>query len=293
MGLDDAPARSRAAVGHVDVGQARADDDLERAARVAAAEALGRARREDPAGPSFERPGAGPLRRRCAPRAADAPSLARHVDDLVAIVERLGAGRAHLAGNSSGAFICLLAARRRPDLVRTLTPEEPPVVSLFLRALPPKPSELFGLLFSSPGALAALLAFGAAAIGPANKAFREGRDDAALAYFARGVLGEAAYAKVSGPRRRQMLDNLMARRAALLGSGLPVFTAADAAASGVSTQLVRGADTPAFRRRINRRLAALAPGARDVRVPNASHLVHEDNPRAVAAAILSFCGHRR
>jgi pimeloyl-ACP methyl ester carboxylesterase len=216
-------------------------------------------------------------------------ALAPHVEDLVALIEKLHLGKVHLVGNSSGAFLCLLAAQRRPDLVRTLTLEEPPVISMFLQALPPKPGELFKLLFFSPGALAALLKFGAGAIGPATNAFREGNDGAAIDFFARGVLGDAAYAKVSSARKQQMMDNAKAHRASLLGAGLPVFTAADAAAIKAPTQLLRGSDTPGFQRRINQRLAALIPGAQDVSVPNASHLVHEDNPQAVAEAVRMFC----
>ncbi len=216
-------------------------------------------------------------------------ALDQHAEDLVALIGRLGLGKAHLVGNSSGAFVCLLAAQRRPDLVRTLTLEEPPVLSMFLTALPPKPGELFKLLLSSPGALVALLKFGAGAIGPAMKAFREGNDSAALDFFARGVLGDAAYAKIAPARKRQMTDNLKQHRAALLGAGLPVFTAADAASLGIPTQLVRGSDTPGFQRRINQRLAGLIPGARDICIPNASHFVHEDDPQRVAEAIRTFC----
>jgi pimeloyl-ACP methyl ester carboxylesterase len=208
---------------------------------------------------------------------------------LVALIEKLRLGKVHLVGNSSGAFVCLLAAQQRPDLVRTLTLEEPPVVSMFLHALPPKPIELFKLLFSSPGALVALLQFGASAIGPATKAFQEGNDGAAIDYFARGVLGESAYAKVSSERKQQMMDNVKAHRATLLGAGLPVFTAADAAAIKSPTQLLRGSDTPGFQRRINQRLAALIPGAKDVCIPISSHLVHEDNPQAVAEVVRMFC----
>lgn len=220
----------------------------------------------------------------------DSDPLSQHAKDLVTLVERLGLGKVHLVGNSSGAFVCLLAAQQRPDLARTLTLEEPPVVSMFLQGLPPKPGELLKLLFSSPGALVALLKFGAGAIGPATKAFQEGDDRAALDFFARGVLGAGAFAKISPARRQQMMDNIEAHRAAILGAGLPVFTATDAAAIKAPTQLIRGVDTPGFQRRINQRLAGLIPGAHELCVPNASHLVHEDNPQAVAEAIRSFCG---
>lgn len=223
----------------------------------------------------------------------DDDPLSEHAEDLVALIERLRLGKVHLVGNSSGAFVCLLAAQQRPDLARTLTLEEPPVVSMFLSALPPKPGELFKLLCSSPGALIELIKFGAGTIGPATKAFREGKDDAGLEIFARGVLGAAALAKISPSRRQQMMDNVMAHRAAMLGSGLPLFTAAEAAAIETPTQLIRGAETPGFQRRINQRLAALIPGAKDVCVINASHLVHEDNPKEVALAIATFCREHR
>ncbi len=215
--------------------------------------------------------------------------LSQHAEDLVMLIEKLRLGKVHLVGNSSGAFVCLLAARLRPDLVRTLTLEEPPVISMFLESLPPKPGKLFKLLFTSPVALVALLKFGAGAIGPATKAFRDGDDSAALDFFARGVLGNAAYAKITPARKQQMNDNVKAHRAALLGAGLPLFTDADAAAIKAPTLLVRGSGTPSFQRRINQRLAELIPRAKDICVPHASHLVHEDNPHAVADAIRTLC----
>ena len=42
------------------------------------------------------------------------------VDDTVALLEQLVGGPAHLVGHSNGAFIALLTALRRPDLVRKL-----------------------------------------------------------------------------------------------------------------------------------------------------------------------------
>jgi pimeloyl-ACP methyl ester carboxylesterase len=159
---------------------------------------------------------------------------------------------------------------------------------MFLQALPPKPVEMFKLLVTAPGAAVAFAKFGAGTMGPTIKAFQQGNDDAALDAFARGVLGPKAYAKVSAARRHQMLDNLAAHRSALLGAGLPRFTPEQAKALTVSTQLIRGANTPHFQRRINERLAALIPGARDVVVSGASHLVHEDNPPAVASVVREF-----
>ncbi|MEU9211493.1 alpha/beta hydrolase [Streptomyces sp. NPDC048415] len=51
-------------------------------------------------------------------------------DDLEALIERLGPAPAHVAGNSFGAAITLGPAARRPELLRTLTVHEPPLVAI-------------------------------------------------------------------------------------------------------------------------------------------------------------------
>jgi pimeloyl-ACP methyl ester carboxylesterase len=48
------------------------------------------------------------------------------VDDLTAVLD----GGVHLVGQSYGGVLCLLAAARRPDLVRSLTVIEPPAFSV-------------------------------------------------------------------------------------------------------------------------------------------------------------------
>src|SRR5688572_18170397 len=47
-------------------------------------------------------------------------SMLEHLDDLEALLQELGAVSAHLVGHSYGAFLCLLLAIKRPDLMRTL-----------------------------------------------------------------------------------------------------------------------------------------------------------------------------
>jgi pimeloyl-ACP methyl ester carboxylesterase len=51
-------------------------------------------------------------------------------DDLVALIESLGLGPVHLVGNSYGASISLGVAARRPDLVRSVTAHEPPLIGI-------------------------------------------------------------------------------------------------------------------------------------------------------------------
>src|SRR5438477_9470049 len=59
--------------------------------------------------------------------------MAEHVADLAGVIEKLTLGRAHLVGNSYGAYICLLVAVRGSELGRAWVLAEPPV--LLLRGL--------------------------------------------------------------------------------------------------------------------------------------------------------------
>src|SRR5262245_40218088 len=49
-------------------------------------------------------------------------------EDLAALVKKLDLGKVHLVGHSYGAYAALFLAVKHPELVRTLTLAEPPVV---------------------------------------------------------------------------------------------------------------------------------------------------------------------
>lgn len=51
-------------------------------------------------------------------------------DDLAALIEALDCAPAHVAGTSFGASIAIGLAARRPELIRSLTAHEPPLMSL-------------------------------------------------------------------------------------------------------------------------------------------------------------------
>jgi pimeloyl-ACP methyl ester carboxylesterase len=57
-------------------------------------------------------------------------SLAEDVADLAALIEHLGIGPAHVAGNSGGSVVTLRLASQRPDLFRTMIVHEPPLFPL-------------------------------------------------------------------------------------------------------------------------------------------------------------------
>jgi pimeloyl-ACP methyl ester carboxylesterase len=210
-----------------------------------------------------------------------------HVDDLAALLRLIGAAPAHLVGHSWGAFICLLAAIRRPETVRSLVLQEPPVLSLFV-STPPSPKELFPLLARRPRTALAILEFVARTIAPTQRAFRRGDDDQALQTFAHGVLGKETYERLPEERTQQARENLGTLRAQLLGAGFPPLDEEGVRGIRVPTLLMTGQRSPAFLLRLTEHLQRLLPNAERVDIAGASHAMQEENPGAVNEAILGF-----
>ena len=214
--------------------------------------------------------------------------LDMHADDLIALIVKLEVGKAHLVGNSSGGFLALLAARKRPDLVRSIVLEEAPVISLFLPSLPPSVLQILSFLWYHPRAFLPVIKFGAIVIGSVTSAFKNGEDDKALDIFGRGVLGEKHYCRLTPERKEQMKCNIAPLRALLLGKGLPRFLEEDAREVITPTLLLTASETPESQKWIDRRLREVLPNAEQRIIPNASHLMHEDNTLDTVKEILDF-----
>ncbi len=63
-------------------------------------------------------------------RPAGQGSVFEDADDLAGLIDELGLGPAHVAGNSFGAVTALRAATRRPEVFRSLIVHEPPLFPL-------------------------------------------------------------------------------------------------------------------------------------------------------------------
>ncbi len=211
-----------------------------------------------------------------------------HVDDLIAFADTLGLGRVHLVGNSWGGFICLLVALKRPDLVRSMVVQEPPVLPLFL-STPPKPWELIAVFLSRPRTGKALLRMMMRGILPEIAAFkRNNLEDGVRIHAEKVALGPDAYASLPDEIKRHMLLDARTARAQMLGKGFPRFTPADARAIRVPTLVMTGATSPEALHRLADRLVELIPNVERVEIAGASHVMHWQNPDATAQAILRF-----
>ncbi len=126
-----------------------------------------------------------------------------------------------------------------------------------------------------------------------QKAFQRGEDDKAMRTFLHGVLGREPYERLPEARKEQMRDNLTALRAQILGAGFPPLEDDDVRGIRVPVLLMTGERSPAMFLRLTDRLEELLPTVERVEIPNASHLMHEENAAAVNEAIVGFLGRHR
>lgn len=213
-----------------------------------------------------------------------------HADDLAELIEKLNLGPAYVQGNSSSATMALILARRRPELVRALVLEEPPLISLFLRSTPPSLTDVVSLLWLHPRSFFPTMYFGATVVGPTGNAFKAGNDNAALAAFCKGVFGSDFFTRVSHERQQQVRENLMPHRALFCYGTMPGFLDADVQAVQMPVLVLTGQRTANAQLHINRRLTELLPNGEEVIIVDATHFVHEDQPEAVVQAVTQFIG---
>ena len=207
------------------------------------------------------------------------------VEDLAAFLRKVQAAPAHLVGNSLGAYICLVTAIRYPELVRTLVLAEPPALPLLV-SVPPRLSEMLGLLLTRPRAATGIVQF-FTTLAAMQRKFSKGEDARAARIFTRGVAGRDALEGLSEDRWEQIIENLDELKA--FGQGVLGFPPIDAdGVCGVRAPvlLMTGEHSALFLRALTDRLEELLPNVQRLEIRDASHLMHEDNATAVNGAIV-------
>jgi pimeloyl-ACP methyl ester carboxylesterase len=211
--------------------------------------------------------------------------MEEHVDDLGAVIRSLANAPVHLIGHSYGAFLCLLLAIREPQLVRTLVLEEPPAITLFVSSSP-KPGEILSLMFRRPRTATAILTFGARGIGPAASAISKGNREKCVRHLGYATLGRDAFHRLSDSRLQQVRENLIDRE--LLGSGFAPLEDEQVRSVQNPTLLLTAERSPRLFHHLADRLSELLPNVETATIPDASHIMQEDNPNAYNSAVLSF-----
>jgi pimeloyl-ACP methyl ester carboxylesterase len=198
----------------------------------------------------------------------------------------LDATPAHLVGHSYGGLVCLKLASSAPGIVRRLVLMEPPVMTLFV-SIPPKPTEILALALRSPRTAAGIVKLGGFGLGPAAAAFERGDAEEAMKRMGTAILGRQAFESLSEKRAAQVRDNLI-KEELLSREFLPPLDAGEFRQLGLPVLLVGGATSPRVFARLHHHLESILPNVERVVIPDASHLMHEDNTPAFNRAVLRF-----
>lgn len=198
-------------------------------------------------------------------------TVADHAADAVALLDRLGIDRVHVAGHSSGAAVAAQLAQDHPGRITTVTLLELPLLSL-------------------PAGQAFL-----AQAAPAFEAYAGGEPERALGLFMSVVGG------MDWDRCRTLLDERVPGSVAqavkdadtFFGVELPGllqwrFGPEDAAAIHQPVLSVLGSDTHPLWVEVAGFLRSTVPDVDEHVVPGVGHLLHIERPRPVAEAMARF-----
>jgi len=201
-------------------------------------------------------------------------SMTQHVEDVVAFIRALKAGKVYLVGNSYGGRLVAYVALKYPELLRSVVLGEPPGI------IAPTSAE-------GKAALAALQRDSA----KARAAAKAGDAKQAVILLWAAVLDDPdAFQKATPVQQQRWLDNAntLALSFADTGRALSV-TCEQLGALKVPALVVTGEKSRANFRYGNEMLVSCLPkGTATAVVPNAPHNWFAANPAGAAKAILAF-----
>ena len=203
-------------------------------------------------------------------------SVSVHAKDLVSFIQALELKKVHLVGHSFGGYVALLAARDNPEMVRSLTLAEPPVIPL--------------IAGSSPGD-SLLQSFMQNSILPSRAAFKRGNKEEGIRRFVNGVLGDNTYQKLPPPVHANMMDNVRELKGEMMVMGknlFPAFACKDASRLQVPVLLLDGEWSPEIMGLINDNLKKCLLNTERATIPTASHQMQAQNAKAFNKLVLSF-----
>jgi pimeloyl-ACP methyl ester carboxylesterase len=200
-------------------------------------------------------------------------SADQHGEDLAALAEHLALAPAHFTGSSFGAYVLLRLATRRPDLFRSLTVHEPPLLGC-LTGEPDLDSLRREVLARQDAVVDRLTAGdleGGAHLFVDTVAFGPGAWEALPPQARQTFVGNAP----TFPSDARDPAGMSVDLAALAGFPRPVL-------------LTRGEASPPFFRPIMTKLAAALPWAETRTYAEAGHVPHLSHPAEYAATLAAF-----
>jgi pimeloyl-ACP methyl ester carboxylesterase len=187
-----------------------------------------------------------------------------HADDLIAFIEKLGAGAVHAVAWSYGGHVALTAASERPELFKTLLVYEPGTPTYV----------------TDPNDLATYGADAGAMFGPAIAAVQAGDHEAAVRILLNGSGRRDDYfASQSERDKRIQLENARVMPLLFSQTPPPELACETLTTLRVPTVVAWGERTRPLFEVVSRCAARCIGGERHVCVPGATHMWPQEEPR--------------
>jgi pimeloyl-ACP methyl ester carboxylesterase len=202
-------------------------------------------------------------------------SLSQNIKDLNELLKTLKLGPVHLVGHSSGAFAALMTTIEHPELVKSLTLGEPPVMSL---------------LKNIPGGDTLENNFWKA-VSPGIEKFKTNNDEKAAEIFISAVMDDSQYlAKQPQTIREIMMANTVQLKGGMLypTTGFPLVSCDDLRKIKTPVLLVTGDKSPLFFALIIKELDRCLPNKQKATLSNTTHGLEYENPSEFNRVVLDF-----
>jgi pimeloyl-ACP methyl ester carboxylesterase len=198
-----------------------------------------------------------------------------HAKDLAEFIKSLNLGAVHLVGHSYGAYTALLTTMNDPELVRSLTLGEPPVMPL---------------LQNVTGGDTIIRKFMDRSIIPAGEALRAGNNERGIALFVGGVIGDTSFFSNLPPEaRRVMLSNVLELRGAtLMKNRFPPISCDDLKKIQTPILLLTGERTTQLFNTVTNELDKCLKNKERATIPAAGHGLEFENPVDFNKIVLAF-----
>jgi pimeloyl-ACP methyl ester carboxylesterase len=204
-------------------------------------------------------------------------TVARHAEDVVALLDELHIESAHIVGSSWGAYVALFLALHQPRFVHSLVLGEPPILSLLRR---------------TPVGRDLLNQFHGKTIQPSFAALRLGDTEGGIRLFVDGVTGKAGNFDNLPDRARQMLllcaGELRREFETPVAAYMPELTVDSLNGVRCPVLLLEGERSRKLFRLITDELELALPNTERVSIARAGHTMHTRNPGAYFSAVTRF-----
>ncbi|GGW62162.1 alpha/beta fold hydrolase [Streptomyces xantholiticus] len=194
-------------------------------------------------------------------------------DDLAALIELLGHAPAHVAGNSFGASIVLGLAARRPELFRSITVHEPPLV---------------GVVADDPSSLAQLRPTMASIYSAMDHLRKAENEQGARLFVEEVALGPGTWEQLPAPLRERFVTYAQTWLDEQTDPAWAVLDLDRLSACTMPVLLSRGSASPTWFSTVLERLATAMPQAQRQTFEGAGHIPHMTHPQEYTTALTRF-----